>query len=138
MFWYNKNNQDVVFMDNRSEHCTLCDGRTIEINPDVIADFRNIPFPDNTFSLVVFDPPHLINAGKKSWLSKKYGTLPHDWRPYLKAGFEECKRVLKPDGVLVFKWSEDQIKTVEVLKAIGENPLFGDRRSKTRWMIFMK
>lgn len=64
MFWYDKNNPDVVFMDVRKERCTLCDGRTLEVNPDVIADFRNIPFPDETFYLVVFDPPHLIHAGE--------------------------------------------------------------------------
>ena len=138
MFWYDKNNPDVVFMDVRKERCTLCDGRTLEVNPDVIADFRNIPFPDETFYLVVFDPPHLIHAGEKSWVRKKYGILPSDWKSYIREGFCECKRVLKKNGILVFKWSEDQIKTSDVLKAIGENPYFGDKRSKTRWMFFMK
>lgn len=138
MFWYDKNDPDVVFMDIRKERCTLCDGRTLEVNPDLIADFRNIPFPDETFYVVVFDPPHLIHAGENSWVRKKYGILPGDWESYLREGFCECKRVLKENGVLVFKWSEDQIKTADVLKAIGENPCFGDKRSKTRWMFFMK
>lgn len=138
MFWYDKNDPDVVFMDFRKERCTLCDGRTLEVNPDLIADFRNIPFPDETFYVVVFDPPHLIHAGENSWVRKKYGILPNDWESYLREGFCECKRVLKKNGVLVFKWSEDQIKTADVLKALGENPYFGDKRSKTRWMFFMK
>lgn len=138
MFWYDKNNPNVVFMDNRIEEATLCDGRSLVIKPDIVADFRNMPFNDNTFGLVVFDPPHLINVGKNSWLAKKYGMLPRDWRQYLKAGFEECMRVLKPGGVLVFKWNTDQISFPEVLKAIRYTPLFGDRRSKTRWSIFMK
>lgn len=138
MFWYDKNNPDVVFMDIRKESCTLCDGRDLEVNPDLIADFRHIPFPDETFYVVVFDPPHLIHAGENSWVRKKYGVLPNDWESYLREGFCECKRVLKENGVLVFKWSEDQIKTADVLKAIGENPYFGDKRSKTRWMFFMK
>ena len=55
MFWFDKNNKNVVFMDNRTLKTQLCDGRSFEVNPDVVADFRNIPFPDNTFSLVVFD-----------------------------------------------------------------------------------
>ena len=47
-------------------------------------------------------------------------------------------RVLKDGGVLVFKWNEEQIKTSDVLKVFGKQPLFGDKRSKTRWMVFMK
>ena len=41
-------------------------------------------------------------------------------------------------GVLIFKWNEDQIKLSEVLKAIDHKPLFGNRRSKTHWLVFMK
>ena len=87
---------------------------------------------------VVFDPPHLIHAGENSWLSQKYGTLPVDWKPYLKAGFDECMRVLKPDHTLIMKWNEQQIRTADMLKVINHRPLFGDRRSKTRWLCFMK
>ena len=138
MFWYDKNNPDVCFMDIRKETCTLCDGRTLTVDPDVIADFTDMPFEDASFSLVVFDPPHLLRAGETGWLRKKYGVLPKDWRPYLRKGFGECMRVLKPDGVLVMKWNTDQIPATEVLKAIGHTPLFGDKRAKTRFFVFMK
>ena len=47
-------------------------------------------------------------------------------------------RVLKKYGVLIFKWSEHQISTADVLKIIPEKPLFGNRRGKTIWMVFMK
>ena len=87
MFWFDRNNPDVVFADNRYVSTTLCDGRTLVIEPDVEMDFRDMPYPDNTFNLVVFDPPHLIYAGEKSWLAQKYGVLPKEWQPYLKAGF---------------------------------------------------
>jgi len=33
------------------------------IKPDVLADFTNLPFPDESFSLVVFDPPHHTASG---------------------------------------------------------------------------
>ena len=56
--WADKKNPNAVFMDIRKEACVLSDGRTIEINPDVVADFRHIPFPNNHFHLVLFDPPH--------------------------------------------------------------------------------
>ncbi len=69
--WYDKSNPNVVFMDNRKEICTLSDGRTLEVNPDVVADFRHMPFEDNTFSLVLFDPPHYRWCGDNSNLKKK-------------------------------------------------------------------
>lgn len=138
MFWFDRNNPDVIFSDNRTLDTTLCDGRTLVIEPDMIIDFRDMPFDNDTFNLVVFDPPHLIHAGKNSWLAKKYGVLPPDWKSYIKAGFDECMRVLKPGHVLIMKWNEEQIKTAEMLKALGRMPLFGDRRSKTRWLVFMK
>mgnify|MGYP001645097184 FL=1 len=47
-------------------------------------------------------------------------------------------RVLMDYGVLIFKWSEDQINTGDVLKLLPVQPLFGNRRGKTIWMVFMK
>lgn len=138
MIWFDKQNKDVLYMDNRQLRTTLCDGRTLNINPDIIADFREIPFEDDTFYLVVFDPPHLLKAGENSWLAKKYGVLSDNWQEDIKQGFEECMRVLKPNGTLVFKWNEEQVKLREVIKAIGYKPLFGNRRSKTHWLVFMK
>lgn len=139
MFWFDKDNPDVMFMDNRKVNAELSDGRKLVVMPDTIGDFRDMPFNDNSFYMVVFDPPHLINAGENSWLAKKYGTLdPITWKSDLQRGFNECMRVLKPYGTLIFKWSEDQIPTLEVLKLFGHEPLFGDKRSKTRWLVFMK
>ena len=138
MFWFDKHNSQTVFMDNRILHDTLCDGRTLDIEPDIIGDFRNIPFDDNTFSMVVFDPPNLLKVGENSWLSKKYGKLSETWSEDLKQGFSECMRVLKPNGTLIFKWNEQQIKLSEILKAIEFKPLFGNKRADTHWLVFMK
>ena len=139
MFWFDKEHPAAVYMDNRQLETTLCDGRTLEVRPDVVADFRDMPFDDESFSLVVFDPPHLVRAGEKSWMRLKYGCLEKDtWRGDLKRGFDECLRVLKENGVLIFKWNEDQIKLGELLGAIEARPLFGDKRSKTHWLVFMK
>ena len=138
MFWFDKENSDVVFADNRELDTKLCDGRKLIVKPDIIMDFRNMPFGDETFKLVVFDPPHLVQAGEKSWLRQKYGILPTEWREYISAGFDECMRVLEKDGVLCFKWNEEQVKLSDILKAIKYKPLFGDKRSKTHWMVFIK
>lgn len=139
MFWFNKDNPSAVFMDNRTLETNLCDGRILKIAPDIVADFKDIPFPDNKFKLVVFDPPHLIHAGEKSWMRAKYGCLEkRTWKDDIQRGFSECMRVLEPGGVLIFKWNEEQIKLKELLAALDKEPLFGDKRSKTHWLVFMK
>lgn len=138
MFWFNKKHENVVYMDNRKLEDTLCDGRKLEVNPDIVADFRDIPYPDKSFKLVVFDPPHLIKAGENSWLAKKYGKLSDTWKEDISQGFNECMRVLDDYGVLIFKWNEEQVKLKDVLKVIGVEPLFGNKRSKTHWLVFMK
>jgi SAM-dependent methyltransferase len=149
MMWMDRQNPDVVFGDLRHEtikvtdrsHGKLNGTRTLHIEPDIQMDFRNLPFADETFALVSFDPPHLERAGPKSWLAAKYGRLSSDWRNDLKAGFIECLRVLKPDGVLVFKWNETQVKVGEVLELAPIAPLFGHlsgRTGLTHWLVFMK
>lgn len=141
MFWFDREHPGVVFGDLRSEQHTLCDGRVLRIEPDVRMDFRAIPFPEGHFKLVVFDPPHLVHAGPKSWLAAKYGRLSANWREDLRRGFAECFRVLASDGVLVFKWNETQIRIREVLMLAPHRPLFGNTSGKkagTHWMVFMK
>lgn len=139
MFWFDKNNPNVTFMDIRKVNETLSDGRKLNVNPDLIGDFRNIPFPDNTFDLVVFDPPHLLNAGDQSWLAKKYGKLnKKTWKQDISRGFDECMRVLKVNGILIFKWNEEQVKLSSILSAVNYRPLFGNRRAKTHWLVFYK
>lgn len=147
MFWFDRNDDRAVFGDQRRETHTLKDksskggSRELIIDPDVLMDFRDMPFPAGTFSLVVFDPPHLIDCGPKSWLALKYGKLRNDWREDLRAGFAECFRVLKPEGTLIFKWNEDQIRVSEILKLTDAKPLFGNRCGKTaksHWLVFMK
>lgn len=100
MMWFDKRNPQAVFMDIRDEEHILCDGRSLEVHPDVIGDFRSIPFEDATFRLVVFDPPHLVRLGDNSYMAHKYGKLLSTWETDLKQGFDECMRVLKPEGVL--------------------------------------
>lgn len=72
------------------------------------------------------------------FLAQKYGKLPLDWKPLIHKGFEECWRVLKENGTLVFKWNEEQISTAEVLKNITQKPIIGHRRGKTVFLVFFK
>jgi SAM-dependent methyltransferase len=149
MMWFDKSNPDVIFGDQRREVVTVTDRshgnengtRELRIEPDTLLDFRALPYTDNSFYLVAFDPPHLVRAGPRSWLAAKYGKLGADWRDDLRMGFAECMRVLKPNGVLVFKWNETQVKVGEVLALAPAKPLFGHpsgRTGLTHWLVFMK
>ena len=140
MFWFNKKNPLAIFIDNRKEKHILCDGRKLELNPDRIMDFRKLKFTDNYFKLVVFDPPHLIKLGRKSWMAKKYGVLGPNWEEDIKKGFNECWRVLDINGVLIFKWNTRDIKIKEILQVINRQPLFGHTTmsGNTIWMCFIK
>jgi len=147
MFWFDRQDSRAVFGDIRREAHSLTDkssaggSRELIIDPDIIMDFRAIPFPDDHFHMVAFDPPHLVTNGKTGWLAKKYGKLNEDWRDDLRAGFAECFRVLKPNGTLIFKWNEHEVRVSEVLALTPHAPLFGNRCGKTaksHWLVFMK
>lgn len=64
MFWFDKSDDRVLFGDVRDESWELCDGRRFDVKPDMLMDYRDLPFPDGTFRMVVLDPPHLRNAGE--------------------------------------------------------------------------
>lgn len=150
--WFQKHEPHTVYCDKRREEWDGMFGKALNkdgkqkrrhlvIDPDIQCDFTALPFEDEQFSLVVFDPPHIANLGESSWMRKSYGTLDDNWQKLIHDGFRECMRVLKPDGVLVFKWSDISYSTREVINAIGQEPLFGHRSGKkmnTHWMCFMK
>lgn len=147
MFWFDRKDSRAVFVDKRRERHDLPDkssfggSRKLVINPDVLADFTDLPFPANHFALVVFDPPHFSRNGNKGWMAKKYGTLSGDWREELRKGFAECFRVLRPQGTLCFKWNENQVGLKEILALTNQKPLFGNRFGKhlqSHWIVFIK
>lgn len=145
--WFEKNEPHTLYCDRRQEHFegdfgTVKAHRTIHIEPDMIADFTNLPFNDNTFHMVVFDPPHIIGHND-GWLNKRYGdySTKEEALESVSKGIAECMRVLKPNGTLIFKWADLSVSTAEILKRIDYKPLFGHRsgkKSNTHWMCFMK
>lgn len=138
MMHVNKKNPLILAMDKRNLSCKLCDGRSLEITPDLLADFTRMPFPDESFHLVIFDPPHLNHAGKKSFLAIKYDVLPKDFTITLAAGFDECWRVLKPNGTLVFKWSTVQIPLAKLAPLFPAVPVIHTSTQKTHILLFFK
>lgn len=147
-FWFDKEDPRDLFLDNRRETHTVDIGTPgtvgrspIVVDPDMLADFTNIPLPDSSFSLVVFDPPHIERESAKGVITRKYGVLNGDWREMLRKGFLECFRLLKPGGTLVFKWAEAEIPVSEILELTDERPLFGHKSgkaSRTHWVCFIK
>lgn len=146
MMWFDKRNPNALYIDKRRERHAIQRpkrGTTeyTETDPDIIADFTSLPFPNDTFTLVVFDPPHFERSGKPGYLAKKYGWLDGDWRATLRQGFAEAFRVLKPQGILIFKWTDTENPVSEILKLTPEKPLFGHKSGKqahTHWITFMK
>lgn len=141
MWWLDKQDSRAVFTDKRSEQHTLCDGRELIIEPDMVMDFTNLQFDDEQFHMVVFDPPHLRKAGKDSWMALKYGKLDETWPSMIRDGFAECFRVLKPNGTLIFKWNETQILTKDILALTDQKPVVGHisgKRANTHWICFLK
>lgn len=142
MFWFNKHDPNVLYVDNRTHAPELLSNRqTFEVAPDQIEDFTHLSFANESFSLVVFDPPHLTSLLPTAYLAKKYGRLLPNWEDSIAAGFEECFRVLKPYGTLVFKWNEHDVPLKDVLRLTPVQPLFGNRSGKkgmTHWLVFTK
>lgn len=52
MFWFDKQNPNVEFCDNRKFKTTLCDGREFEVNPDTVCDFTQLPFKNNSLQIL--------------------------------------------------------------------------------------
>jgi len=146
----NKEREDTLYIDKREEEpgFTGQEGRTYGVQPDEIQDFRDLPYEDNSFNLVVFDPPHIVkNNGMEKltgYVTKSYGALHAEtWHHDIRKGFEELWRVLKPGGTLVFKFANNDIDFKEVLDLAPVNPLFGTTTKKNskvenRWFVFYK
>ena len=147
MMWFDHKDGRAMFVDKRrmthemGPRKTYPNGCVIVIDPDVQADFSDLPFPTDTFDHVVFDPPHMEDIGESSYTALMYGKLIGDWRDMLREGFAECFRVLRPGGTLIFKWCEYDVPVSEVLALTPEKPLYGHRsgkQSKTHWIAFLK
>lgn len=143
MMWYNKNHPNVLYIDQRAE----CE-------PDQVTEWRNLPYPDESFRMVVFDPPHILQekVHGNGVMINSYGYLRAEtWQKDFKDAFTEFWRVLKPEGFLLFKWANTHIQSNEILKLAPCEPLFynvikveadktkaGMKHIKTLWFCFMK
>ncbi len=144
-FWLNKKHPNTIYIDIRKEKKGYIKERLRwECKPDMIADFRNLPFKDKTFKLIVWDPPHLKGLKKSGYMTKKYGILnPQTWKNDLSKGFRELWRCLDDYGVLTFKFNNFSFPFKKVLSLFPIKALYGTttiqkEKSETRWFTFIK
>lgn len=145
--WYQPHHPFVTFMDKRKE--CYKDPRpdryfVHRIEPNLISEWQDVPFPDNHFDMILFDPPHIIRkkGSKEIHLVKKYGELyEEDYKKVIREGVTELFRVLKPNGVFILKWAECSKKVDEILKLFPYQPMFGTRtgqKNNNHWIVFIK
>ena len=145
MFYFDKHDPRVLGQDIRTvpRHKIASNGSYFEVRPDVVGDFRKMTFPDESFSLVIFDPPHLY-CGESSFMFYKYGSLRPTWKEDLRQGFSECFRVLKLHGTLIFKWCDSFQPLSSLLELTPYKPLLShsapsrSNARKTYFVVFVK
>jgi len=134
--WHDKMNPSAVFIDVRAEGHPL----------NLTMDARHTTFPDSHFDLVVFDPPHMA-CGPQSVMAARYGRyLTDDIRLLVPQAFREFHRILRPDGLVAFKWNDHDTKLDAILKHVeGFERLFGHsvsvrtkHSSQTFWVMLRR
>ena len=135
--WDKKEDPRILFIDVESD---------LSVKPDLIIDCTSTGFPNNSFNIIFFDPPHSYGRTKNTGVHQ---TPNYDiqkqrgWHTGAYYGFDkfstkralivfmhkaqkEFYRIIKPNGVLWFKWSEIHSTLDAVL------PLFD------KWELIMK
>lgn len=117
--WSEKSHEYVIHSDIERE---------LQNKPDVFASNTNLPFKDNIFSTVFFDPPFKWNCDDHPFFSFPNTEALYDYYPdiskrtitsyygieryksrgqlvsYIYQAKKEIRRVLKDDGVLWVRW----------------------------------
>jgi SAM-dependent methyltransferase len=141
MWWWDKAHPLATYMDISERPKGSVDHRpNWECRPDTIGDFRSMPFADESFQLVLFDPPHIVRPNPSGRIVATFGALsPETEQDDLRRGFAECWRVLVAGGTLVFKWGAGSIDRVK--PHFPASPIVATRSPRggqTRWFIFYK
>jgi hypothetical protein len=89
---------------------------TIHINPDVLSSLTRLPFRDNVFSLIIYDPPWM-NISPSSWFHFRYdGWNRHTYALTTHWVNKEFHRVLQPHCTLLTKYQTPPTTAVAPLE----------------------
>lgn len=112
-----------------------------------MCDSRHLPFPDQTFDLLSFDPPHMC-VGPASHMAEAYGHwTTAEILDLVERTAPEAHRVAKPEALLTLKWNDHDIKLPRILALLSQywEPLYGQttalrekHKSATTWTIFKR
>ena len=111
--WKGKH-QGVVFLDRRKE-----------VKPDIVASNEFLPFKDEIFVKVVYDPPHTVGTLTLFYTHEPEGfdryshwdTKPQFYKNLCRVN-NEVKRVLMKSGEFLVKWCDLTIKHGLVVKLL--------------------
>jgi len=84
------------------------------------SDARSLPFGDETFNTIMFDPPFVATTGpsldrknyKGNVIARRFGVFPNESElfSFYADSMKEFYRLLKPNGILIFK-CQDKISS---------------------------
>jgi len=125
--WAHKNSDNIIYIDVEKK---------LEVPPTIFASCESTPFPDNFFDAIFYDPPHNWGGGvhyfsfpskhERKEVFPNAGGIPtyYGWDKYksrhalirhIYNAQQEFRRVLKPDGLLFFKWNEMRVDIYRIL-----------------------
>ena len=119
MFWFDKNESHTTFMDIRQETFEI-HGKKVNVNPDVVGDFRDMPFEDNSFDLIICSdvlehlPDDIYKKTIKEFkrVSKKYILIISPNSEDLEANQSKC---IKCGTVFHMNWHISSISVDKIL-----------------------
>ena len=140
MMWPNKNPPYTVFLDRNT------DG---PVPPHIYGDYRRLPFRDDVFDCVIFDPPHAARNKqykKFNWTNREHPSY-YGWditKTELLSGIAKAqKEIARVSKRLCFKWGEVDWTLWQILplfrpwKEINRK-LTNAGRVPTWWVTFVR
>jgi len=103
----------VFWKSWQPKELVACDKDPTKAPPGgVVADFRNLPFPDESFDTVVIDPPYKLNGTPTPEVDNRYGVdVVSSWQDrhaLIRDGITECARIVRRRGYVLLK-CQDQV-----------------------------
>jgi hypothetical protein len=152
LLWPCKNPPEFIFMDRETE---------LKVSPDIFCAWEHLPFRDNVFHTIIFDPPHLITKNGPTYYKNPEnaggpkGTF-YGWYvskiDLIKRLTRAAKEFYRVGKVVSMKWYEGSMVLEKVIplmrpwvnfKIFKPRPRMGRRAwrkssSNTWWVTFVK